>query len=636
MTRAGEGPVPTPATPPTLDSLFESGIISELDYYFARALQSRAPTEDPRLFVAAALASRAVQMGHVCLDLQTFQGAALLDRNERPVSVELPSLAEWQQVLANSELVSQGALSKTEPLPLLFESPHRLYLHRYATYQRRLVDALAPRLERPRVVNEQVLATGLHQLFPQDSALNGDYQCLAAALAVRSRFTIISGGPGTGKTTTVTKILLLLQAQALAQNQLTDRLLLLAPTGKAAQRLTESIEQSLTRLREQGVITEEASAAAAGEAQTIHRALGYQRRTPTRFRHDAQNPLPAEVVLVDEASMVDLALMTKLVEAVSPDARLILLGDKDQLASVEAGAILGDMFNAEAAAGYSPELLAYLERSTLQQAAELGGSGESKPIADCRVQLVHSYRYDDESGIGVLARAVRDGDEATATALLRAPPAGVTFVNTQGHSYARRIAALKNVFREGYAEYARASDVEERLALLAAFRCLSPHRRGPIGVGALNDLASEVLKPMLGANAQAESYAGRAIIVTENDYQMELYNGDTGVLGSSADGTKLFAFFLQQGTLRRLQLSRLPAYETVFAMTVHKSQGSEFDSVALVLPVEPSPVFTRELVYTGLTRARKSVRLIGTESILELGLRTRVQRASGLRQALWR
>lgn len=737
-----------------LQVLYETECIAAIDYHFARVVEGLSPGESPWVYVAAALASRAVQAGHVCLDLPTFLSKPLIGSGDEPVAIQFPSLEQWQKHLGKSALVSKvhfrqtseatGSAQQDEPdpgdgglRPLQFEAGQRLYLHRYANYQQRLVQALVPRIHETLPVDEQALATALDGLFdpvdaqpaesetapsksePAESAPSEsepseskssnppDYQRAAAAVALRHRFCVISGGPGTGKTTTVAKILLLIQTQALQTKQRPARVLLLAPTGKAAQRLSESIESSLNstsmvaRLEALNPETlSEVLASVPRQAATIHRALGFRSNTPTRFFHNAERPLQADVVLVDEASMVDLALMTKLVEAVPQEARLILLGDKDQLASVEAGAILGDVFNADLSHDYSPAQQDFLKRvadprvtgvadpsrlaslptssdpaqsanqpsqtkqssalsavSKLSASAEpsLGADQSGAGMADCMVQLVRSYRYDSGSPIGKLARAIRRGDpvealrslssearssEARSSETRSSETAGIQaatseWIDTEGFAESELDAQLLKLLTEGFADYVAADSPEQRLHALTGFRLLTPHRRGAIGAVRLNRLAEAVLRPLLGQPHRAEFYAGRPIIVTENDYQMELFNGDIGVVDFNDDRSRLVAYFDGPGGLRQLQTSRLPAHESVFAMTVHKSQGSEFEHVALVLPAQRSPIVTRELLYTGVTRARRGVRLLASRQVVSDGLSTRIQRASGLRDALW-
>jgi exodeoxyribonuclease V alpha subunit len=497
----------------------------------------------------------------------------------------------------------------------------RVYLHRYFAYERRLEGNLIQRLNSNRVALDVRTQTMLAQLFPDSGA--ADLQRRAALLACLHRFCVISGGPGTGKTTTVAKVLALLAWQFEARGE-PLRLRLLAPTGKAAARLAESLKPGLEVLG----LSDSVRAAVEVAPSTIHRALGYQPRTPTRFRHNAQNLLPANVVVVDEAAMVDLSLMTKLCEAVPPTSHLILLGDRDQLASVEAGAVFGDLFNASSHISYSAPLAKEL-REVLGESVE--STSKSPPIADCTIHLEKSYRYSEQGGIAKLAKAIRAGDAKAA--LLATTSPDIRWLELPDDSRVGEAAevALRTCVSEGFAALRQARTPEERLTALSAFRLLSPHRRGLLGVEGLNMLAEGV---GIGARARDSAYAGQPILINENDYQAELYNGDVGIIDHSKSG-KLAAFFPGEGRLRQLSLARLPAYSTVYAMTIHKSQGSEFDRVVVVLPHNSSPLLSRELLYTGITRAKTHVTIVSSRSSLRAAVEQRVERCSGLRGALW-
>ena len=612
-------------TGPTLTELVDRGVLSFLDFHFARAMGRLVEEERPEVLLGAAFASRAVQRGHVCADLGRLSAGDVVDADENVVAdLELPPIDAWVGALRASELVS--APDAERPTPLVLDAGGRLYLHRYASYQSRLARELRARARAAPTVDDRVLREGLDRLFAASRG-RPDEQRLAALMAVNKSLCVISGGPGTGKTHTVAKILALLREQAEATRSDTFRTLLVAPTGKAAQRLGASIEANLDRLD----CSDATKTAIRTTPATIHRALGYQQRSPTRFRHDAENPLPADVVLVDEASMVDLALMTKLAEAVPEAARLILLGDKDQLASVEAGAILGDIYNTEADHTYSEDFT--------RSVHELGGGevpssrGRGAGIQDCMVHLTHSYRYGETSGIGALARDVNSGDAGGAFELLKADePHDVGLVEIE--SEAHLAAALRDSVQEGFGVLATMVSARAKLDSLERFRVLCAHRRGPFGVENVNPLIADLLRE-IGLVPDGEWYEGRPIIVTQNDYQLDLFNGDVGVVARD-DAGDLRAFFPGEGKkLRAFVPARLPPHETVFAMTVHKSQGSEFDEVGLVLPPEASPILTRELVYTGITRARSRVRIYGGREVLGAAVERRIERASGLREALW-
>jgi exodeoxyribonuclease V alpha subunit len=618
-----------------LAELCSQGVLSPLDYHFAAMLGRLEPQAGRAVLLGAAFASRAIGRGDVCANLEELARTTLVGADEQPIALELPACAVWCSELAQSSLVGDG----TTPTPLVLAG-RRLYLHRYFEYEHRLATVLRERAEIVEPVDEVRLDRDMERLFPDAAARGTEPQRRAALTAARRRLTVVSGGPGTGKTFTVVKILALLQSQAAARRADPLDVLLVAPTGKAAQRLSEAVDQQRTAL------DADLARALPPRAATIQRALGYQPRTPSRFRHSAENPLPADVVVVDEASMVALALMSKLVDAVAPRARLILLGDKDQLASVEAGAILGDL--------YPPPV-------------ECGAPTRAPAIRECLVQLTTSFRYPSGSGIERLARLTNAGDPAGVLALLRpaepqasrrrkapaaqlALPFGTSSVAPETASPARQrgdvgliepasaeslAIALTSRILEGFTPFCRESTPKEKLARLAAFRILCAHRRGPFGAEALNRVVEQKLAEARLLRPEGEAYDGRPIIVTRNDYQLGLFNGDVGVITHAADGAPLCHFVDQEGRLRSLPPGRLPPHETVFAMTVHKSQGSEFDRVALVLPERVSAVATRELVYTGITRARHRVELFARAEVLSAAIARRTERASGLRDALW-
>jgi exodeoxyribonuclease V alpha subunit len=623
---------------PLLKRLLDAGVISVLDMHFARGLARLHPDEPESVFLGAALASRAVRHGHVCADLHRLLESPLLDEEGQPLDVVLPNRFAWAMDLGASPLVSAGE----RPTPLVFDGGARLYLARYWRYQTALAKGLRERVEqRPAGVDPQQLSAGLDRLFSSEGEHRADpWQRLAAVVAARRGLTVISGGPGTGKTSTVVRILALLQEQAMARGERPLRIQLFAPTGKAAARLGEAIVERLGALPVDDAVRQ----AIPTQPSTIHRGLGFRPSTPTHFIHDASNPLPVDLALVDEASMVDLALMAKLVAAVPPQARLVLLGDKNQLASVEAGAILGDVCRTDARSGYSPQF-----RDELR-AVWGGGGGLPEDlreagvpgIGDCIVELAHSYRFAAQGGIGGLARAVNRGDGAAAVEALGEPvPAdrvgsyagAVALVELQEEDDLAKV--LRPLVLDGFARLMRGREPEERLEALGRFRLLSPHRQGRYGVLALNQLVEEELGRAGLINARDVWYDGRPVIVTENDHQLELYNGDVGLVHRDASGLTRVVFGTAGGGLRWLAPARLPPHETVFAMTVHKSQGSEFDKVALTLPAAVSPVLTRELVYTAITRARRQIVIYGTAGVLKEAIGRRIDRASGLREALW-
>lgn len=620
--------------------LVEQGVLSHLDHELARALLEIAGESSEEVALGAAFASWAIARGHVCVDLKRLRTRRFHDEaGEALPGIELPAHEAWISALTASKLVAvdpvePGEQEPLSPRPLVLAGGTRLYLSRYFDYERKLAAAL---LGKSRVLfgdlDGALLSRGLEALFPQATA-GTDGQRRAALLATMRGLSVISGGPGTGKTYSVAKVLGLLQEQALGREQAPLRILLLAPTGKAAARLGEAIGQSLAALPEElrGLIP--------AQAATLHRALGYQRSRPTHFRHDRENPLPADVVVVDEASMVDLALMTKLVDAVHPNARLILLGDKDQLASVEAGAILGDIYGGNPNDGYSCGMA--------ERALELTGGtlpvSPTRPDAglhDCMVHLTHVHRFAGSGAIAALAAAVRAGDQAAAFAALDAPGDEIVLCPVEPG------ASLETVFGrlvvERFAGLGSAL-LADKLEILASFRFLCAHRRGAFGVHALNRFVADHLTASGVLEARADWYDGRPVLITANDYSLELFNGDVGVISAAPTAAagdepprSLVACFPGTGGegVRSFAPGQLPPHETVFAMSVHKAQGSELSEVALVLPERVSPVLTRELIYTGITRAKQKVRIYGSREVLAQAIEARVERASGLGNALW-
>jgi exodeoxyribonuclease V alpha subunit len=337
--------------------------------------------------------------------------------------------------------------------------------------------------------------------------------------------------------------------------------------------------------------------------------------------------LPADLVVVDEASMVDLALMAKLVDAVPDAARLVLIGDKDQLASVEAGSILADM-HAGGGRGVSRACAARVERLT---GTKLSESGDEPSLADGMIELTHGHRFREGGGIFELARAVNAGDAASALAVLGQSP----YVTLEPLPEPERLARLLGpVVEEKFGRLGSAG-IDEKLALLDGFRVLCAHRRGPFGVETMNAWTLTHLRKLGALEADGDFYEGRPIIVTANDHPIELYNGDVGVIAREGGDDTLAARFPAAGGRRTVPLALLPPHETAFAMSVHKAQGSEFDDVLLLLGDRPTPILTRELVYTAVTRARRRVRICGSPEILTAAIAARVERASGLRERLW-
>lgn len=660
-----------------LERWVERGWLRALDRAFVAFLSELDPQADPLVLVAAALTSHQLGHGHVCLDVyETLKepdfalslppegdllSTPMLLPSQVLASVEGPA---WCLALAGSVLVADGSDTSVEAIrkPLVL-ADRRLYLRRYWTYERRIAAALRRRLDQEELTPDD-LPQRLDALFgaanpAPDSII--DWQKLACALATRRAFSIITGGPGTGKTTTVVRLLALLQAPAVHNGQ-PLRIRLAAPTGKAAARLTESISQQVQSLDVDEAVRQKIPS----EVTTVHRLLGSRPGT-RHFRHHAGNPLPLDVLVVDEASMIDLEMMANLLDALPSHARMVLLGDKDQLASVEAGAVLGDLCRDAESGYYSPQTQAWLQavsgedlsNSTLQP-----GDAQTHPLAQQVVMLRHSRRFGQGSGIGQLSRLVNQQQDREARALLAAGSHhdlfALTLKGEQDHKFERLILDGHGTGAEtpqGYRHYlgvlaqqrpqsGAALDDEcwvlwARAVLDAfdAFQLLCAVRKGPWGVEGLNQRITHGLFNAGLIESEHQWYEGRPVLMTHNDYGLGLMNGDIGItlrLPERDDQNKQVlrvAFPRNDGSggVRFVLPSRLNDVETVYAMTVHKSQGSEFAHTALILPEALNPVLTKELIYTGITRAKHWFSLIEPrQGVFEEALRRKVKRLSGL------
>ncbi|MBN2467530.1 MAG: exodeoxyribonuclease V subunit alpha [Deltaproteobacteria bacterium] len=608
--------------PEHLQRLYNEGLLSHLDIHFAHFLTGASGDITPGVFLAAALASGYTRQGHICLDLSTMEGKRLL---EVDASTWCPELNDWLDTLKKSAVVGEPGEYK----PLILDERGRLYLYRYWDYQEKLAAGIKRRL---RGGDDRIDCMGLKdkmaRLFPSGGPPDVDWQKVAAFTAATKRFCLISGGPGTGKTTVIARILALLLALA-CPNRI--RFALVAPTGKAAARLQQAVEYVAGTPDYADPCTEGMPL----ETSTIHRLLGSLPHSPY-FRHNEKNPLPVDAVVIDEASMVDLALMSKLVQALPPQARLILVGDKDQLASVEAGAVFGDICNTGIIHGFSNRFCESLRAVTGYTVAPLAGAEPESGLQDCIVHLEKNYRFGAESGIGALSLAVRKGDAPGAMEVLRSGVCrDVTWRDVSLPE--DRYGAMRAAVLAGFGDYLRLSEPQEIIHRFDRFRILCVVREGPFGVVALNRLVERILEEGGIIRGDQRWYKGRPVLITSNDYQLRLFNGDVGiVLPDPATGNELRAFFPGvDGRCRTFHPLRLPDHETVYAMTVHKSQGSEFDEVLFILPDRQSPILSREVIYTGVTRARKRIDIWGEESAVRDGVTRRVERSSGLREMLW-
>jgi exodeoxyribonuclease V alpha subunit len=585
------------------------------DYVRRTALASgTVATLARRVGEIASEVSLALQQGHVCVDL----GALMAD-------------ADGTEEEFAMRLLCTGVVGKPQArgtCPLILDTQGRVYLHRYFDYEARLAQSwvVRRRASAPALPDASTIAL-LRDLFrsSQTGRAAIDWQQLACAQALLSRITVISGGPGTGKTTTLVNLL-----ACLLQQDAHCRIALVAPTGKAAARMSEAIRQRATHL------PPELAARLPAEAGTVHRLLGATARAGEFFHH-AGNPLPLDVLVVDEASMLDLALSVRLLEAVPAQARVILLGDKDQLAAVEAGAVFAEL-------GADPHL-SDSRRHQLAQICEIDADRIDIPVtpdwglADSTVWLTRSYRFGADSAIGRLARAINQGDAARAAEGFDSV-GELSWIADHFKGVApESLAAM----RLGYASFVSAvrdpaASAPDVLRAFERFRVLCAVREGARGVVSLNHVLAQSLRAAAAHPADpgdaSDWYPGRPVMVLRNDAAMKLFNGDIGIAWPDANGDLRVHFPDGKGGVRPVSPLRLPEHETAFAMTVHKSQGSEFDSVLLVLPAEVVPVLTRELIYTAVTRAREQVTVCGDAAVFAAGVRHATRRHSGLLQRI--
>lgn len=672
----------------------DAGWLRQLDSAFARFLWQLDPNTSVAVLMAAALLTHMEGRGHTCLPMETLQAPYRSDIDWPPAARQawqacwqqwqalpaeqgLPTTPQaWAQALRTSPLVycvtALQAINKGQPLVLggSNEAP-LLYLHRYWVYEQQVLVALQQRLQTTIAIDQAAAQRWLQHLFPtapatpDASPLGPNWQQVACAIALRAPISIITGGPGTGKTYTAARLLALLLA--LHPQPATLRVALAAPTGKAAARLSESIASSLQELqqaidravnalapdkRPATVPDLAALIARIGKAKTVHALLGASLHT-RQFRHHAAKPLDVDVLIVDETSMIHLEMMAALLQAVPTQAQLILLGDKDQLASVEAGAVLGDLCTHAEAGRYSLATQSYIEQLTGSSIPPdfCDPSPVAPALAQQTVMLRESRRFD--GAIGALALAVNQGrrlstyddhsqqpyggDVWIAHTVEERTPAQVATLAVQGRGpapgYRAYLEAIRNVNAEIWQQPEQHQQwVVQVLLAFQRFRILCPVHEGAWGDEQLNPLVQKALQQAGLLRPQGEWFVGRPVMVTRNDASLGIFNGDVGVvLPSFANRHALRAYFLDGEQTRSVAVGRLAHVETAFVMTVHKSQGSEFEHTLLVLPDSGEQVLNRQLVYTGITRARSYFSLVEAKAgTLERAASTPLRRASGL------
>lgn len=618
-----------PAGTEGLAAFVHAGVLRAAEVHVAGAIARSVPGTSDAVLLAAALCVRALQQGHVCVVIDDVATAIAVEPSpdtdhdgtvdeHRALLDDLawPAPAAWRDELVASPAVvirdprSGEVVDGDEPdelAPLVFDG-QRVYLERYWRYERQVGTALLADLTSTTSVtfDDRAIDAVLDRYFGT-TAGSGDLQRQGAETALRRRVTVLAGGPGTGKTHTVARLLAALHQLSHDAGRPLE-IALAAPTGKAATRMTEAVRQAIERA---DVPEPVARPLLETEALTIHRLLGY--RDGITFRHDRTDPLPHDVVVIDETSMVALPLMARLLDAVRPDARLVLVGDPFQLASVEAGVVLGDIVG-PAARSHEPD---------------------EGPLADAIVVLQQARRFSADSPIAALADAVKAEDADRAIEVLTDPDAtGVTWIQPSEAEAVEELRREVAAAAAGVARAARAGDAGVALELATQLKVLCGTRFGPLGSYAWSDDIERRLRRLIPQMRTSETwYPGRPIIVTRNDYVTGVFNGDTGLVVPDEGAV---AVAMQVGSdLRRVPTTQFERVETWWAMTVHKSQGSEFSHAVVSLPAASSQVLTNELLYTGITRGRERVTVLATEDSLRAAIDRRIARASGLQARLW-
>ena len=559
-----------------LETFNTAEVLESSDVHVAQRLMALAKESDETVALAVALVVRALRGGSVCLDLKSV--ADQIDGPELP----WPDPDEWLNAVQASPLLERAVQ--------LFDD-RLLYFDRYSREEQQVCDDLLAMVSTTPPVDEAAMVAGLDRVFAKQGY---DEQRDAARIALSQWMTVLTGGPGTGKTTTVAALLALLAEQAELTGRARPHIALAAPTGKAAARLQEAVQIEVDKLGPAD------SARLSGlHATTLHRLLGYRPGSSSRFRHHRGNRLPYDVIVVDETSMVSLTMMARLLEAVRPQTRLVLVGDPDQLASVEAGAVLADLVD---------------------------GLDDRNDVRIAGLKTSHRFG----ESIGALAAAIRDGDADRAIEVLRAGGEHIEWIDTADPGPDLRKVVVPHAIQLRQA--AILGDGPAALATLDEHRLLCAHRRGPYGVQHWNRQVERWLSEATGEPIWSSWYTGRPVLVTATDYGLRLYNGDTGVT-VRRDGV-LRAVIAGAEEPIEFATSRLADVETMHAMTIHKSQGSQAEEVTVLLPPVDSRLLTRELLYTAVTRAKSKVRLVGSEPEVRSAIGRRAVRATGLRQRL--
>ncbi len=599
---------------PELDLMLKEEVIEPFDVEFARIISLIEGKTSRELAIVSSLVSRLRRDGHVCVDMKE-----LLNTGSENALIALPFKIDEEFInkLLNTESIVKPGIRG----PLVLDQELRIYLYRFWMYEQILADAIKKRaMNDLSIPDKNRIKNRMDQLFAETDQY--DWQKIASAMALKKRFCAISGGPGTGKTHLIFTIILLLSDLNPEQD---INIALLAPTGKASARMKDAFKNRYS------LIQDMKKNVALPYTSTIHRFL-IGLKLKRRFENLPEKP---DIVFVDEASMVDLELMTRLIQALPEHCQIILTGDKDQLSSVEAGAVFSDICPQERTNSFSPAMCSYLNEATGYNLVSSADKSES--MGDCIVNLERNYRFSAESGIYHLSSAVRGGNWDCAISVLkdhRYPDVTWRRINSVQMLHMN----IRKMVIENFRKLHNIFTPFDAIRILDSFRILTPLREGPFGTVAINRFIENILIRQTVGDIINEWYHGKPIIITRNNYELELFNGDTGIiLKDTPASSELSAYFTSEdNTFRRFHPMVLPDCETAYVMTVHKSQGSEFERVILVLPDRDSPLLTKELIYTAITRAKESVEIWGKEDILKSAISRKTRRLSGLKDLLWK
>lgn len=593
-----------------LEALRSQEIIGLFEVEFVRFLLEVQPDEKKEVLLAAAACIQAQQNGHVCLDIQAWDHAYLFEDPKSEIKITGDLKQSWLAALLESRLVSAG----DELKPLVLEDK-RLYLHRLWKYEEELSGWLKNKSEKFYPEPNEVKPILQNILKPSPDLFETNWQHVAVCLSFLKDLLVISGGPGTGKTFTVLNIV---AVHAMVHSNKELRIALAAPTGKAARRLAESIESGKGSLPESisSVIT------IPDTALTVHKLLGSD-FSGNRFKYNEENKLPYDIVVIDEASMLDITMWVRLIRAIGENTKLVVLGDKDQLASVEAGSILGDLCQGENS--FSEKIAATI--------SEMSGIpvpvAKSKPsINDSVVFLTKSYRFGADSGIGQFALAVNNADAEKAIRLLKdSKYPNLNWVDSSSEP----LQEIIQKFAIDHYQYYSGEEENKRLISSNRKKILCALRRGRSGVEQINREAERLIRRKKGILDSTEWYDGRIVMATRNDSILKIRNGEIGICKFKEEPTIKF----EGEYAKEISATRLKEYEPAYAITIHKSQGSEFDEVAIILPSEVNSILSKEILYTAVTRARQNTLIIANEEIIRKTIQRSVSRNSGVRQKVW-